>query len=127
MRIENTNGDRDTRGVVDEREEQILPDIAHGRLRKPACPDDAAEISLQQGDAGALHGNIGASAHRDSDFRCGEGGGIVDAVSGHGDDAACLMQLQDDGALLIRKDLRLNIGDPELPCDGVGCGPVVSG
>ena len=50
--------------------------------------DDAGEIALHQGDAGAVHGDLGAGAHGDADIGCGEGRGVVDAVARHGDDAA---------------------------------------
>src|SRR5258708_22696813 len=46
MGIEDACGDRDAGGVVDEGEEQILPDVAHGRLREPAGADDAPHIPL---------------------------------------------------------------------------------
>src|SRR5439155_12870921 len=54
-------------------------------------------------------------------------GGIVDAVPGHGDDPPGLLQFGDHGDLLIRKHFCLDIGYPELACDGVGRGPVVPG
>ena len=43
---------------------------------------------LQQGDAGALDGHVGARAHREPDVGGGQGGCVVDAVAGHRDDAA---------------------------------------
>src|SRR5216684_2379300 len=76
MGIEDARGNRDAGGVVDEREEQVLSDVAHGRLREPAGANDAAEIAFQQRDAGALHRHIGAGAHGDSDVGCGKRGGV---------------------------------------------------
>ena len=125
--IEDAGGDRDAGGVVDEGEEQVLPDVAHGRLRKPARANDAAEVALQQRDAGALHRDVGAGPHGDADLGGGERRGVVDAVAGHGDDPPGLLQPGDHGALLIRKHLRLDIGDPEFPRHGIRRGPVVSG
>src|SRR3984893_17731716 len=51
MGIQDARGNRDAGGIVDERKEKILPDVAHGRLRDPAGANDAAEIPFQQGDA----------------------------------------------------------------------------
>jgi hypothetical protein len=59
---------RDPSRVVDEGQEQILPDIAHGRLGKPARANDSHQIAFQQGDAGAFDCNIGASSQCNPDF-----------------------------------------------------------
>ena len=53
-----------------------------------ARADDAAEIAFDQRHARALHGDIGAGAHRDADLRLGQRRRVVDAVARHGDDAA---------------------------------------
>src|SRR3989442_1377486 len=37
-RVEHARSDRHTESVVDEGEEKVLADIAHGRLAQPACP-----------------------------------------------------------------------------------------
>lgn len=34
-----------------------------------ACPNDAAQIAFDQRDAGALHRDIGACAHRNSELQ----------------------------------------------------------
>jgi hypothetical protein len=47
-----------------------------------------SQVALHQGHAGALHGDVGAGAHGDADIGGGERGRVVDAVAGHGDDAA---------------------------------------
>ena len=109
MGIENTGGNRDAGGVVDEREEQILPDVVHGGLREPACANDAAEIAFQEGDAGTLHRDVGSGPHGYADVGCGKRRGIVDAVPGHGDDPPGLLQFGDHGDLLIRKHFCLDI------------------
>src|ERR1700682_5409375 len=81
MGIEDACSNRDAGGVIDEREEQILPDVAHGRLREPAGANDAAQIALQQGDAGTLHRDVGAGSHRDSDVGRGKRRGGVAAIT----------------------------------------------
>src|SRR5713226_7692834 len=47
MGIEDASRNRDPGGVVDKRKEQVLADVAHGRLREPTGANDAAEIALQ--------------------------------------------------------------------------------
>src|SRR3569623_521667 len=61
--IENASGYWYTERFVDERKEEILPDIAHRGLTKPPCANDAPEIAFDQRHAGALHRDIGASSH----------------------------------------------------------------
>ena len=56
--------------------------------RQPPRPHDAGEVALDQRHAGALHRDVGAGAHRDADIGGGERRRVVDAVAGHGDDAA---------------------------------------
>jgi len=43
---------------------------------------------------------------------------VVDPVAGHRDDAACIPQFCDDGALLIRQHICFDVGDAELACYG---------
>ena len=50
-RIEQTGSERDAKSIIDEGEKQVLPDIAHRRLRQFSRADDAAEI------AAARHGH----------------------------------------------------------------------
>ena len=72
-REQDTRRDRHADAVVDQREEQVLLDIAHGRLRQPPGPDNAVEIALDQGQAGALDGDIGADSSFTSVTRLREG------------------------------------------------------
>ena len=66
--IEHARRDRHAERVVDEGEEQVLADVAHRRLATGARADDAGEVALQQGDAGAFDGDVGAGAHGDADI-----------------------------------------------------------
>ena len=72
-RIERPGGDRHAEGVVEEGEREVLADIGHGGPAEPAGADDAAEVAPDQGDAGALHGDVGAGPHRDADVAPGRG------------------------------------------------------
>ena len=125
--IENACGDRDAGGVVDEGEEQVLADIAHGRLREPPGADDADQIAFQQRDACAFHRNVSARSHGNADFSRRERRRVVDAVAGHRDDPAGLLQFCHHRALLVGQHFRLDVGDAEAFCDGVRRGPVVAG
>src|SRR3954471_23525431 len=54
-RIENAGGDGDADRVVDECEEQILPDVRERRAREAARADNAAQVAADQRDARAFH------------------------------------------------------------------------
>jgi hypothetical protein len=47
--------------------------------------DERGEVALHEDEAGAVHGDIGAGAHRDADIGGGERGGVVEAVAGEND------------------------------------------
>ena len=83
-------------GVVNERQEQILPDVAHRRAAQATRADDAAQVAFDERDAGAFDRDVGAGAHGDADRRLGERRRVVHAVSRHRDDAAGALQVLDD-------------------------------
>ena len=95
-RVKNAGGNRNADGVVDEGEEKILADVAHGGAAQVAGAHDSGEIAFDQSDAAAFHGNVGAGAHGDSDIGLSECGRVVDAVAGHGDDSSLPLQFADD-------------------------------
>ena len=90
--IEHAGRDRHRQRVEDEGEEQVLADVAHRRAAEPAGADDAVQIALDQRDRGAFHRDVGAGAHRDADLRLRQRRRVVDAVAGHRDDAALVLQ-----------------------------------
>ena len=108
--IEHAGGDRHAGGVVDEGEEQVLPDVAHRRLRQAPRLHDAGEVALEQRDAGALDRHVGAGAHGDADIGGRQRRRVVDAVARHGDDPALAAQLLDHRALLLGQHLGLDLG-----------------
>src|SRR5262249_47800380 len=81
--------------IVDEGEEQVLPDVSHHGAAQPDGFDNAAQISFHQGDAGALHGHVSAVTHRDADVGGCQCGGIIDAVTSHGHDVALFSEQLD--------------------------------
>src|SRR5215207_1460722 len=113
--------------VVNEGEEQVLPYVAHDRLRQPSGAHDASQVAFEECHAGALHRDIGAGAHGDADIRGGERRCIVDAIARHRNYATYGLIALDDRALLFWQDFRLDFVDSESPRDGFGCGPVVPG
>src|ERR1035441_2651901 len=110
-----------------EGEEKILADVAHGGLAELAGAEDSGEVSFDQGDAAAFHGDVGAGAHGDADVGLGEGGGVVDAVAGHGDDSSLLLKFADDFELAFGEDFGLEFGDAERAGNSERYDPVVAG
>ena len=60
-------------------------------------------------------------------MRLGQGWGVVDAVAGHGDNAARLLQALDDGAFLVGEDLCLHVVDAEAARHRFRRHPMVAG
>src|ERR1700730_3050699 len=125
-RVENTGGDRDSRGIVDKGKEQILPDVAHRRLGQAAGPHDPLEVAFKQRHAGALDRDIGARPHGDADIGRGERRGIVDAIPIHRNDTALRAQAFDHLTLVAGQNARLDIVDAKRAGDGLGGGFIVA-
>jgi hypothetical protein len=92
-----------------------------------AGAEDAGEVSFDQSDAAAFHGNVGAGAHGDADVGLREGGSVVDAVAGHGDDSSLLLQFADDFEFAFGKDFGFEFGDAERAGGAEGDDAVVAG
>ncbi len=60
---------------------------------------------------------VGCPAHCDAHVGLFQGGGIVDAVTGHSDDVSALLEGGDDIELIFRKDLREPVGSLHLGVD----------
>jgi hypothetical protein len=74
------------------------PALLHG-------PDDVGDVAVQQDEVGGLAGNVGADhAHGHADVGLPQGGSVVDAVAGHGDDLAQRLQSSGDAELGLRGD-----------------------
>ena len=122
-RIEDPGGDRYRERVEHEREEQVLPNVAHRRPTQPPRPHDPLQVAFDQSNAGTLHRRVGAGAHRDADLRLG----VVDAVTRHCDETALILQFLHGRSLLIRQHLGHDLVDTELACDGLRRGAAVPG
>ena len=113
--------------VVDEREEQVLPNVPHRAAAEPAGPGDPPEIALHQRHPRALHGHVGPGAHGDPDVRLGQRRRVVDAVPGHRHHAALGLEPLHDLALLRRQHLRLEGVEAEPARDRLGGRAAVAG
>ena len=68
---------------------RMLRIVARDSRRARTMP---RQVALEQGDAGALHRDVGAGAHGDADVGRGERRRVVDAVAGHRDHPARALQ-----------------------------------
>ena len=75
----------------------------------------------------ALDRDVGAGAHGDADVGGGERRRVVDAVAGHGDDAAFAAQPLDHRRLAVRQHLGLDLVDAEIARDRLRGRAVVAG
>ena len=127
QRVEDARRERHAEHVVDEREEQVLPDVPHRRAAEPPGPRDAAQVALHERDARALHRDVGAGAHRDPDVGLRQRRRVVDPVARHRDDAALGLEPLDDSRLLLGQHLGLDLVDAERPArpppPSCGCRP----
>ena len=87
---------------------QVLPDVAHRRLRQTARRGDSAEIATKQRDARGFDGDVRSRPHRDPDIGGGKRRSVVDAVAGHRDDPTFLPQTFDRLALVLRQNFGLD-------------------
>jgi len=85
------------------------------------------QIALDERDGRALHGDVGAGAHGDTDLRLRERRRIVDAVAGHRDKPALVLKPLDRRRFLIRQHFGNHVIDAELAPDREGRRAAVSG
>ena len=86
-----------------------------------------AEVVGHQDEVGGFQGDVGAgAAQRDAQVGGGEGGGVVDAVADHGDDAVAAAQFLEQAQLVLGQQFGLVV-QAERPGDGGGSETVVAG
>src|SRR5437868_4596692 len=110
--------DRNTEGVVDKSEEEILANVAHDSAAKSDGLFDASQVAFDQRNVGAFHRHVGAGAHGNPDVGRDERGCVVDPVSGHRHDVPSLAQLPNALVFVLRFDTSLNLIDAEFFCHG---------
>jgi hypothetical protein len=77
---------------------------------------DGGQVVAHDDGVGGVEGEVGPGpAHRDAGVRGGQGGGVVDAVTGEQDPVAGGFQPGDGGNLVLRQQARANVVDADLP------------
>ena len=125
--VQGAGGDRDERQVVDERPAEALLDGGDGAPGQGDGGHDAAQVAADQGDVGGGDRDVGAGAQGDAEVGLGERRAVVDAVTGHRDDVALVLQRDDVVGLLRRQHLGEHVLDADLAGDGGRGGGVVAG
>lgn len=67
LRIKHARCHRNSERVVEERPEQVLPDVAHDALAVPQRARDALEVVVHKHDVGRVDGDVGARGGRNTD------------------------------------------------------------
>ena len=81
---------------------------------------NGGEVVVGEHHVGYIFGDVRAGdAHAHADVRRLQSGGIVDAVSGHGGDAARLLPGPDDAGLVLRLDSGIDADAGQLPAEGI--------
>ena len=111
VRDREPGGDGDAQRVVEEGEHEVLLHVAHGTHRERASDSNATQVALDQRDLSAVHRHVGSRSHGDAHVCLRQGRRVVDAVSGHGDDAAFFLQPLDQHELVRRLDLTMHLVD----------------
>ena len=89
-------------------------DVTDRSTAQIARPQDAPQITFEDGDAGVFDGHIRAGAHRDAHIGRSQRRSIIDAVSCHRDDPALFLQKPDDFRLSLRENFRFSL----IKCEG---------
>ena len=85
----------------------MLRTVLTESVRATAMP----QVTLDQRDLGAVHRHVGSRSHGDAHVCLRQGRRVVDAVSGHGDDASFFLQSLDQHELVRRLDLTMHLVD----------------
>ncbi len=73
----------------------------------------ADEIAFHQRNSAAFHGHVRPRSHGDANIGLSKRRGVVDAISGHGDDASFFLQTLYDFSLLLRLHPGLKLLDSQ--------------
>src|SRR5262249_8103030 len=119
--IEHAGGEGNADRVVRQGEEEVLPNVSHGRPRQVNCGDDAGERAGDQGDVGCFDSDVRAGPNGQPEVSGGDRRGVVDAVTDHADPAAFALQAADLVGLVLRQDFGDHSANAGLSGDG-GCG-----
>ena len=115
---ERTGRHGDADHIVNERPEQVLLDIAHGRARKRDRRRHIGQVAFHEHDVGAVDSDIGARADRNADIGARQGGSVVHAVSHHGN-CSLFLQVANDLFLTLRQHAGNDVIGADAFLDGV--------
>ena len=125
---EHARRQRDADGVVEERPEQVLMDVAHHRAGQAHRGGYIGQVAAHQHNVGGVQCDVRTGTDGNAGLGAGQGGGVVDAVTDHGN-AALLLQCADLGFLARGQDARNDMVGIEADsrADVAGRGGVVAG
>src|SRR5262249_4607049 len=103
--VEDTGCYRHTCRVVNEREEEVLFDVAHRLPAEVSCTSNGPEISFDESNSGAFHRHVCAGAHRNANLSLSKGWSVVNTISCHGDETTFGLKALHHIYLLIRENL----------------------
>jgi RHS repeat-associated protein len=106
----------DADGIDDEGAVEVLQNNGPAVVGDADGFHELHQVVANEDDVGAFAGNIGSGAHGNADGGFAEGGGVVDAVSQHGDHLPLPHLVGDEGGLLIGQQLCLAVCCVFLPC-----------
>src|SRR5215510_806437 len=126
-RVERARRNRHSQRVVDESEEEVLPDVAHRGAAQFYRADDAAQVALNQRHARALHRHVRPRAHRYAYLRSRKRGSVVNAVARHRHHSPFALQSRHELTLMFRQDFGDDLVNAQLSSHGFGGHAVVAG
>ena len=88
---------------------------------------DEMRRAAHERHAGRLDGDIGPRRKCEADIGRRQRGGIVDTVTGHGDNGAGGLQFANDAVFVLRRHVGMHLVDADLPRDRFGGAAAVAG
>lgn len=111
-----------------EGDDEVLADDASGAAAEVVGVADVFEAVVHEDDVGLFECGVGAAgAHGDADMGGGEGGGVVDTITDHGDAAALTGPGGDGGHFLFRAEFGADFVEVEMALEVIGRGMAVAG
>ena len=118
--VEDARRDGNADGVVEERPEKVLFDVADDRAAQLHGGRDVEKIAAHQHDIRRLDSDVRARTDGNADVCARKGGRVVDAVADHGNLLAALLQAVDLALLILRQHLGHDAVHADLTADGLG-------
>lgn len=127
---EDTTGEGKSNDVVEEGPDEVPVDSLDGCVGEIEEGDDVDEGVADKNGVGRFNRNFRSGAEGDADVGLGKGGTVVDTISDERDVVAFILELLDDGGLvlgkLLSKDVLFGIGDSNRARDAMSSVLVVT-